>query len=320
MADFFTEPTYNFHDLLGKLDGYARDSSRDWIFRGQYFDWHLETHLERSIESAGLKLKDDSRIVESEMVRNFRRYYEGDDKQIVLDDTLYCLSLLQHHGAPTRLLDWTYSKYVAIYNGIECAFNNSKKDERTRSCAVWCLNTKWCNEQAKQSIKKQMIENEKVAEHEAEKNVQEFVFGRGDDKTRIDKPEVFDKYYRLENINYPDNIGHKQAPYKFVLSENPFRLHNRLYIQQAVSLCPGDVTAPFEENITALQGFEGNVIKITCVMGINDFQNALIELWRMNLSRASLFPGFDGYAQSMKYNLNLFKTYRNQRIIHCQNV
>jgi hypothetical protein len=307
--------TYSYKELCQEADKYKEDD--DWIFRGQFCEWNLETYLERAIECSGLKIKCDSNLIESQMIRDFRRYYNGDDKEYVLKDTLYCLSLLQHHGAPTRLHDWTYSKHIAIYNALECAFNNAKKTDTKRNCAVWCLNTKWCDAQARIAIQKQIqeqmkrdgMENNK-AKAEAEKKAKAFIDDLGDDEKRIKCPKIFDNLF----INH---LGSKSS-YKFVVTVNPFRLHNRLYIQQAVSLCPGDVTIPFEDNLTALKDYANNVIKITCTMDITDFKKALAELWRMNISRASLYPGFDGFAQSMKYKLSIYEEMYASRREHGQ--
>lgn len=46
-------------------------------------------------------------------------------------DELEWLSLMQHHGAPTRLLDFTWSPYVAAFFALERA---------TEDAAVWALN------------------------------------------------------------------------------------------------------------------------------------------------------------------------------------
>jgi len=48
-------------------------------------------------------------------------------------DTFQWLALMQHHGAPTRLLDFTWSPYVAAFFALE---------RSTTEAAIWAINPK----------------------------------------------------------------------------------------------------------------------------------------------------------------------------------
>jgi len=97
--------------------------------------------------------------------------------------------------------------------------------------------------------------------------------------------------------------------YTLVRPENPIGLHERLHLQQGVFLCPGNMTISFGDNLKALDGWDNknNVRKIVCRLDIEHLRKALEKCRRMNISRESLFPGLDGFAQSMKYHLHFYR-------------
>ena len=111
-------------------------SAGQWIFRGQgNKQWSLQSSLDREIERFDIPRQDTSKL-EHGLLRKFRRqchHYITDlpKKQ----DHLEWMALMQHHGAPTRLLDWSYSFFAALFFAIEAPANCG--------CAVWAINTEW---------------------------------------------------------------------------------------------------------------------------------------------------------------------------------
>ncbi|MBV8667099.1 MAG: FRG domain-containing protein [Burkholderiaceae bacterium] len=114
-----------FVSLSAELDG--------WAFRGQQdAAWPLLSSLSRYLQSY-IADRSTWRLREERAIRIFRRkahnYLDNAD---VLQNDLRCLALMQHHGAPTRLLDFTKSPFVAGFFALERAVGDA---------AVFALNT-----------------------------------------------------------------------------------------------------------------------------------------------------------------------------------
>ncbi|MUK48274.1 FRG domain-containing protein [Aliivibrio fischeri] len=114
---------------------------RQWIYRGQSDSrWNLESSLYRSITeskkirgAAGkgtldINKKRDEEIMLSRFKSSAHLYLSHLPKQ---NDTFSWLALMQHHGAPTRLLDFSFSAYIALYFALEAGGEDA---------AVYCVN------------------------------------------------------------------------------------------------------------------------------------------------------------------------------------
>ncbi|RJF92238.1 FRG domain-containing protein [Noviherbaspirillum saxi] len=114
-----------FVALNAQLDG--------WAFRGQQdARWALISSLSRYLE-AFIPERPTWRIREERAIRIFKRKAHNYlTNPAVLDNDLRCLALMQHHGAPTRLLDFTKSPFVAAFFAMESAVTDA---------AVFALNT-----------------------------------------------------------------------------------------------------------------------------------------------------------------------------------
>lgn len=126
---------------LVPMDPSAPSLKKAWIYRGQSDDKTLATTIERALNKWRIGLHMAT-FIEFQTIREFRRRLRDPLHHTAQSDTLFCLAHMQHYGAPTRLLDCTFSPFVAA------AF--AMQDGGTvGNPVVWCLKAQWCEDEAK---------------------------------------------------------------------------------------------------------------------------------------------------------------------------
>ncbi|HEX8428201.1 FRG domain-containing protein [Hymenobacter sp.] len=96
-----------------------------FVYRGlRSSKWLLTTSLQR--------LGGEYQQLENHLLRNFRKY--GRDFTQPGASVWNWLALAQHHGLPTRLLDWTYSPYVALH------FATDDLEAYGEDGVIWAIN------------------------------------------------------------------------------------------------------------------------------------------------------------------------------------
>jgi len=94
------------------------------------------------------RLGGDTDAIERPLLRHFRKYAARD--AVPVDSTWNWLALAQHHGLPTRLLDWTYSPYVALH------FATARARAFEEDGAVWMVDYVRVHELAPKPLREQL--------------------------------------------------------------------------------------------------------------------------------------------------------------------
>lgn len=106
--------------------------------------WHQELHRHRSdfcfrgeadaanrLTTSLMRLGGDYAALEQHLLRSFRKY--APRREVPVDSTWNWLALAKHHDLPTRLLDWSYSPYVALH------FATAAPELSERDGAIWMV-------------------------------------------------------------------------------------------------------------------------------------------------------------------------------------
>ena len=224
-------------DFVGKVSD-QKLPYRNWAFRGQEdSSWSLSSSLYRYL-SEYLPNSGDWERREEHSLRAFKRRARLLLERVPDDDQIFeWWGLMQHHGAPTRLLDFTFSPYVAAFFALEKA---------TKTAAVWALNPK-----------------------------------------------------AMKNITASKNLPVGKRSDTTLYYGEPFVLSKRLIAQQGTFVITKTLEKPIDEIIDNPK----NVLAKFLLPAGKIRSEGMKSLYKMNIKQATLFPGLDGLAHSMAYEL-----------------
>jgi hypothetical protein len=264
-----------------------------FIFRGQgNKSWELGTSIERAKKNFSVRTYTNSYSTEEQwMMHEFKRKYPLFSSLLPKqNDNFEWLAIMQHHGAHTRLLDFTESIFVATYFAVNDAIIDS---------SIWAIN--------RHQIRDNLYTSQNLNYVKAEAL----------------KDDVNDVHIEYANKYIGSKIGieDEEIPISIVPLE-PKICTERLARQQGLFLMPTNCNYSFQENLSKSflkdnftfkklsfkqlinesteKGLHHDikVIKINIPLDLHD--DILYSLKEMNITAETLFPGIDGLAKSLQ--------------------
>lgn len=250
------------------------------MFRGQKdAAYHLEPSLERLLH--GEWRSDKVSLYENYSLEQFiSKSHLYDLENGEPESTLGWLSLMQHYGVPTRLLDFTTSPYIALYFALE-----QMNITHATDYSVYCIDYTG-------------IINQSVEYLCAEISDFKLVSGIGDNVigSRLQE-SIHDKY--LFERNYP-----------IAWVCEPMRLNRRLDLQQGTFLLSASRNDTLE-SVLSSQIYDGiDLYKFTFTA--DTYEAAFNLLRKVNITSKSLYGDLSGLAKGLQMLLGVYAKSKSQ--------
>ena len=251
---------YRYDDSIKRYRSY-------YLYRGlSDSSYSLQTSLQRNC-------KGKKKEIETSLLRNFVKYALAENERLA-DSKWYQLSIGQHHGLPTRMLDWTYSPLMALHFSVS---EQSFKDFPEHDSVVWGIEIEEMNSLLPQRYKDKL-------------NQEKAFFFTIDMLNEVTKTlEDYDK--DMSNIKDPVSGKTHSA---MVLLEPPSidqRIINQYSDFSIIPDCMDNIEEFLEQNTKKTKKF---IIDKSVRWEIRDLLDTL------NINERIVYPGLDGLAAWLK--------------------
>jgi len=286
-----------------ELRNHLLQKNDNWIFRGlEKYRYNLKTTLERYLEDHEKISFSDAILYEREMLSQFKRsiHLYIDNTTSIADSDFQKICFLQHYSAPTRLLDFSFSPFVACFFALRGMKKDEKENEEDDG-AVFAIDCQIFKEIQKKSFDSLRTKAEETINKFPQLNSTGIWISNKcvDDLIRISH----EKYFKLSNNE------------SFIGLVSPYYKFGRLTNQDGCFLIQFNIKTPFEQNfkhcIKQSNLKKGKIIKYRIKSTWRD--EALRDLNRMNINNSTLFPGLDGYVQSLNIQSDLSLQIQKER-------
>ena len=241
----------------------------NFVFRGQSdADWGLQSTLERTLDKKWNA--DNARRFEAFSLDSFKsKYHIYSGSEHTPKSKLSWLSVMQHYGVSTRLIDFTSSPYIALYFALETYNPSTDKD-----LSIFCFDYTAIMEESIKHIKgKDKLFNE----------TRSSIQGHQD--------SLFD-----ETVD--------RCAYDIAWITEPAELNVRLDRQSGTFLISGNLEKTIESIINSSLYASCTLKKI--IIPANLYEGIFVALRKMSINSKSIYGDLSGLAKSIRMELQAY--------------
>jgi FRG domain-containing protein len=259
----------------------AEELGSGWVFRGHGdTSWQLETRIERDALRARRpldSLANRERWILQEFQRRAHHYLDNlPDNECVIE----WLSLIQHHGGPTRLLDVSQSFYVAAFFAMETASSDA---------AIWAFNLF-------EILRRLHIEPKEYLDQTLNRHTAEA-------EQVIRQGALAPKVLPIQPYRLNERLSIQKGLFLFPCHIGMTFLDNLTLMLNESSERVRLLTPGAWPYVSYSEVDKEIAIKLQLPRQMHE--TALFELENMNINAVTLFPGLDGFARSLSRGVRL---------------